>query len=474
MLPRISKTVIAALFAFFLLKIFAVVTASPVIGYANSWDFAREEACFGIWPKYPDGRSKMDANPAGPTNVLIRDGETNGFLCLPSADNVFGHLIGYVRPIGTHVDLRVFGLMRAAVLILSVGVLLTCTVRVRNRAIIAISLLGIFGDITYLGFFNTLYSDTSVQIGAYLSAMGVFLFSSRYERLSVRLVSVSLIGLFLLGATKLQYAPLAFLAGLLFAGIALFVKRSLRVAVVFLVAAIAVPLTFSMAVINAPVSSDMRRANAIDTFMGAVLPSASDPRAAMGKIGLPEHCAHLLGKTFYDPGVAQDGTCPEILKVSRGALLLLFVSDPNTLLQPVVAATKKLYLGMAYSDTENPDGKTGRRYRLVTLTSVSTALKGLSEFAFQMLFVISAALAACAPFLFRDRESVVLLVVGGGISIYAVLSSVFGDGLFDIQKHAALFLLGFVIQWSVLLCGFIAFAWRRREEAIEQRSVSNG
>ena len=48
------------------IRVGAVVTHHPVIGYANNYDMLRLSACLGAWPHYPDGKEVTESNFEAP------------------------------------------------------------------------------------------------------------------------------------------------------------------------------------------------------------------------------------------------------------------------------------------------------------------------------------------------------------------------------------------------------------------------
>jgi hypothetical protein len=71
-----ERTRFATLLAFVLisigaLRVFAVVGATPLLGYANQFDMRRISACVGLWPDLPPA-ARLQAHPEAPIARYVR------------------------------------------------------------------------------------------------------------------------------------------------------------------------------------------------------------------------------------------------------------------------------------------------------------------------------------------------------------------------------------------------------------------
>ena len=430
------------------LKIVAIVSTTPLIAYANNWDFAREFACYGVWEKYPGGKDKTESNFQAPVNPLKYDGDRRPEWCFHAIDNVFVRTVLAFHDGGDDVDLREVGAARVAFLLAMATWLMFLARTLTQRMLISISFLLVFGDIAYLSFFNTLYAEFSMLAGGLFSVFGLMLLAAD-EKARRGVVAFSAISLLFFGLSKAQYMPLAVVFGLVMAAVVL-LKHSARLAAA-LFTALAIGMPTGLAKVNASnngVMSTITVANMMDTLMVAVLPNTRDPKASLRKVGLPDHCARALGVSWYDPGVANNLPCPEIAHTSRTQLIWLFLYDATAFFNPMSLAIQKVRpvqidnLGIAESDLI----ANSKRLAIASESSATKVIDSLSMPAFFMVVLGSIAAAAFAAFQAFRSSTALLVAAGGGIVFYALISSVFGDGFMEISKHATALSMGLFIQ----------------------------
>ena len=85
---KLAPIIITTLIALTIVKIITTIFTTPILGYANNWDFIRQSGCTGIWQHYPD-KPKTDSNPDFTVNNLIFDGQKLRHVCVKSIDNYF-------------------------------------------------------------------------------------------------------------------------------------------------------------------------------------------------------------------------------------------------------------------------------------------------------------------------------------------------------------------------------------------------
>jgi hypothetical protein len=462
MQSRAANIAAWVIFALAALKIIATVSSSPLIAYANNWDFARESACYGVWEKYPNGKDKTTFNFEGPVNPLIYDGDTRPEWCARVIDNVFIRSVLAFHKVGDAIDLREIGLLRAAFLIVMTFWLMRMLKEHRLFASIAFAL--VFGDLAYLSFFNTLYAEFSMLSGALLSVFaGVLLLHE--DRPSWRAVLFAIISLAFFGGAKEQYLPLAILAGLLMA-IILAIKWGSRLSASALaVAALALPATLlSVNSHSTGVMATIKVANIMDAVMLGVLPNASNPINAMHVLKLPDHCAKAIGVSWYDPGVANNLPCPEVASVSRVSFLRLFASDPQSFGKPMWLALQKTRpLQLHYlPNAENEGVRDSATYIFVKETSLSTWFDRLPHGAYAMVACVMFVFGSIYAVMRRDRVYALPIAVASVLAFYAIFSSVFGDGFMELAKHATAFTMGLLLYVSAAIYAAIVETRNRR------------
>ena len=108
--------------------------------------------------------------------------------CAPTADLVFVKIVTLFHDEGGLIDIRMVGLVRAALIFaISVG-LIFLTERATSRLQAAILFLLIFGDIAYISYFNTFYTEYAVIAGLFIIASGICTIGSRRPGFSALLI----------------------------------------------------------------------------------------------------------------------------------------------------------------------------------------------------------------------------------------------------------------------------------------------
>jgi len=459
-----------------LVKAIATVFANPLLGYANNYDFVRQSSCIGIWQDYAN-KPNTAANPLAPVNSLIYDGHTSRGVCMKSSDNLFPWITTRLHKRGDKVDFREISLWKVTFVFAFFFILLSKTTDPRYKLAIAFAFFLIFGDLVNLLYANTLYLEFSVVAGLFFSLFSTTLLMSARSK-DTSLIVATIISLCWLGFSKQQYMPLATLLGTACSAIVFFKYSDRRLALIFLLLAAATPLAYS-AMNNSDHMQGVNFANKTDTFLGAVLPEATDKEKALSKLGLPTECMGGIGKNWYMPDVIQHHPCPEVEHVSRAKLIGIFISDPATLLEPMHKALIRIrpfYPDHIGHMTDPSDGSS-QRYLLLKRSSLSTALAALPA-DYMLSITLASILLGLAAMIsigasLRSRTSppsfAWMILLGGLFSFYALFSSVFGDGYVDMQKHAVGFLVGLAFQLTGVT--FLSVTWLIDRRPIRRTAV---
>jgi hypothetical protein len=438
------------IFAFAAVKILATVRTSPLIAYANNWDFARESGCYGVWEHYTNQKNKTAANFEGPVNPLVYDGDRHPGWCVYAIDNIFIRSVLAFHNFGDEIDLRTVGTLKAIFLLGMMSWLMVLSRKKSHQLVAALTFLLVFGDIAYLSFFNTLYAEFSMLAGAFLSLFGLLMlaYDAGLRRSSIAFCIISLL---FFGLAKAQYMPLAVVAGVMMGIVMLMRHKAVTSGIVLIAVTLAMPIGFNVA--NPPTSGIMRTIsliNIVDTVMVAVLPSTRDPLASMRKIGLPEHCSKGLGVSWYSTrvGNATYPPCPEVAKLSRTKLIGLFLRNPTSFFRPMSLGISRIRpLQLTYlPNTENALVRNSKRYRFLESTSLSSGLDKLGPPAFFFLVIAALATGVTSLLVIRQSSPAFLCSAGGTLIFYALFSSVFGDGFHEISKHGTAIFLGICVQ----------------------------
>jgi hypothetical protein len=443
------------------LKIFAVFFSTPIMGYANNYDFIRQSGCVGLWQAYKD-KPKTSSNPEAPVNALAL-GQKDPAFCIKSIDNVFPSLAAAFHSDGDTVDFREISIWKAALLFSCLWMLLAnLNSGIWKLAVASVFFL-VFGDIANLLYANTLYLEFSVLVGCFFSLWSAALYLCGRSKPRASFSALSVLALLWLGFSKQQYMPLASVLALIISAALMFRWRARKSAALFLLISLCVPFIY-----NKHSHADrFTFANNTDTFLWTVLPEADDKEAALAALGLPKTCMNGIGKHWYEPGIQDSHPCREVQQLSRIKLIKLFFMDPSTFINPMrkaIAGTIPFYppyLG----HLENPQDAASVKYLLVKATSFSTVAAKMPERAFYWVALLSMLLSPCVLAARNsDAESdglpLAMLGLGGMLTLYSVSSSVFGDGYTELQKHGVGFLIGFSFQLTALALFLIHYGHR--------------
>ncbi|MES2817364.1 MAG: hypothetical protein V4812_00055 [Pseudomonadota bacterium] len=460
-------------FALGLLKLSWLTFSGPLLAYANNYDFLRQSACIGVW-QWKDGIDKTAGNYQFPIGTLINDGQRLPDMCLYSIDTLFPWLTGLIQGTGAVFDIAwVGGLKVLAFAVLSAALLHRLSTALRVPMALVFFLIA--GDWVFAAYANTLYLEFSVVAGCFLVLVAGTQLLAQREAPAPALLVLCVMGLVWLGWSKLQYGLLASCLAVGFALVLFGRWRCAKTALVLLVLALLLPFSYSQ--LNdsrSPLMQGLNHANKTNTFQGAVLPAAVDPAEALQRLGLPPSCAAGIGHSWYTPRVNDVHLCPEVQQVSRLALPGLFIAQPSTFFVPLhraIIESRPFYPHYLGKVEPEAGAKAERKVHRAQVTSITTAMAAL-PLALYVALVYAGLLAAALALTrlawsFRrgglseeSRAIAAMLGLGGVVGFYALVSSVFGDGYIELQKHAVALPLALIFQSVGLLWG--VFAWGRR------------
>lgn len=468
---RLLNLVTVMLVLLALLKVVYVTFTTPLLGYANNYDFLRQSSCIGLWQDYQDPTiTKISSHPSAPVDRLIYDGDRQPILCMQSVDNLFAALAVAHHDLGDRLTFSELGRWKVALLLLGLLAMLTWVREAKIRLAVALAFFLVFTDLVNLLYINTLYMEFSVILASFFALLlGIYLIAAA-GRNQTAVLGMFFFWVIWLGLSKQQYMPFAVLLalgnGVLFG----WQRRPVRMLLAVLVA---LGLPWGYANLNDATSGHMQSvnlANKTDTFLWAVLPASRTPEQALQLLGLPEHCMAGIGKHWYIPEVQSNHPCPEVEQLSRVRLLPLFVLEPATFWQPFTQAVA----GMPpyYPDVVGyiGQGRDPAAWPLPVLqqTSLSFWLAKSGPVGAGIITAVAGLLAVLALLALagkKERDTTVrfclwLLLGGATMSYYAVVSSVFGDGYVDLQKHGVGFMIGLALQLSAILILAGQLAWR--------------
>ena len=448
-----ERTRFATLLAFVLIgigawRVYAVVGAAPVLGYANQFDMGRISACVGLWPDLSPA-ARLQAHPEAPIARYV-GGERLPEGCYWSSELLFVAPIAAILAEGETVDLRVIGAIKAVTL---VAVALALGAMLRRRPAFALVHAVVFAlvlcDPIVTLWLNTLYTEFAAILFAYASVVVLVTIGARAtasntpSSTEVAALAISLIGL---GLSRQQHLWLPAL--LIFPLVISLWARARHSALLLIAAAGAV--AFAQADLIGR-HSTIAQANNADVVLGAILPASKDEAMTAKRLGVPDRCLRSVGATWYEPmGEALKSTCPEALVMPRRRLASLVATEPLTLLRATLRALPQLqdwrlgYLGsvegLRYAGSDSVRAVAG-----VPASSIGTVLAGIPSSVFLQMLAASAAIflvsaVACVVAGVSGRSSPLALTLYAltGIAWYAVMTSIFGDGYVELARHAEL------------------------------------
>lgn len=464
-----------ALLLFTVGKMLAITFASPIIGYANNYDFLRVESCMGLWQDV--GGDKTVWHMAGPVNRLVLDRDVRMDACVISIDDLFPYLATRFSKTGQLVDFRKIGGLKAASTLAALCALLLLARR-RERCLVVAALFAlVFGDFGYLAYINTLYTEFSLLLGLFMCSASLWLLWTDTERPSRLSIATAISGLLFLGLAKHQYSGLATVFATVQAIVIARRWQTYRGAVKLLIVGLACPFVFGLTnPSDYGLARAIKLANITDTYLGEVLTHATDRPAALNALKLPASCERGIGDTWYTPGVPLNHPCPELIDANRIRLIGLFVRQPRTFFVPMADSIKRArpIPDPVYGMFEDPASQYQPTYQVTKATSLTTYMDLVPEPAFRLLMIgsmISGAIAAiwCLIALLRNRRDTagpsMLLAVGGVTVLYALGSSVFGDGVSDMTRHTLPWCFGLGVQGLALAIWLAKVLLRKQEQS---------
>jgi hypothetical protein len=463
------------IFSFGSIRIVKLILHHPLLGYANSFDMIRIQACHQIWPADPNVQPGTMTYQAPLENYKFDKTLNLGF-CHYNSELIFtimGEiLIRLLQPhlIGDTFSIRIFGLIRGASLIfIGLGFLIWCILQKQyTTALIHVLIYTIvIADPANTLYLNTFYTEFSALFFAYLSCLIFYRVSFGIERSITALVFG--ITLFLLGASKLQHIGLPLIFFISFIFFNWHNIHTKKLTAVFALLGVISSGIYQEFLRHTPSMDAIEYANATDTFLLTVLPATSDPYSAAKILKLPDHCVEHRGKTWYTPGVQENHPCPEVRNVSRVRIIWLALHDPQFVIN-VTREGIKLLRGWLLSHV----GSIGN----VKLERASRIVFSLSDWIDQIPDTILKALFL-APFIIilwvigwmrscnlsnTIRCGAAIIVLLGLSTFYVFYSSLFGDGYCEFSKHTHLYFsfyiaLIVILMFMMIIEGKNIFLW---------------
>ncbi|HUP96754.1 MAG TPA: hypothetical protein VM073_02370 [Usitatibacter sp.] len=436
-----------------------VVFGGPLAGYGNQYDMHRTGSCLGLFPAIAAPADKR-ATPDAPIDLYRKDSTDPGGACYRSTEVLLAAAVASAAR-GLQSDaagfrLRwlgatKFGLLALTALLLAYGLAPHTAASITHGVIVVF----VLGDPAVTLWFNTLYTEFAIFWGLYAS-IGCLVALALAARAAPLLWLALACGLAGLAFSREQFA---LLPPALVLAAAPWLWRASPSPYVLTLGVAVVTSMISFGLLPRPVA--VAEANRADAYLGVVLPASSDPASALSRLRLPARCASMIGASWYlQRGDDIHVVCPEVLRLPSTAFLRFAASEPLVLARatarviPTLQSVAPPSLGTMAGPTKREIAELPWR-RGSMLHAIAYALDGRA-FAAMVLATIAGAFVA-APLgivrilMRRDPGGGALLaLLLGGTTLYALATTVFGDGLSESARH-------FLAGWLAVACAVVAF-----------------
>lgn len=293
----------------------------PIIGLANNGDFYRLMDWFGL--RYPP--NNQNALFFTHINRLFEIGKPSGYANYLSSELLFVKLAIYIDHLFSNdllFNLKYLGALHT-LFCLIVFILLILTLKgfsFRTRLLAYFSIFFIFGDVAYVAYFNSIYSEPASLLFLGLSLGLAFLYSQHYKHLRYPLVVILayyiavLLFVFAKPQNTIVGIPLAVL------GLILVVRYSGKGTASFPRSTIPIFLTLSVIFASIWQASFgqppiLKRNNLFNIVFFEILKNSSSPITDMAELGItnPEYSS-LIGHHVY----LADDLAPELVADFQG------------------------------------------------------------------------------------------------------------------------------------------------------------
>jgi hypothetical protein len=359
-------------------------------------------------------------------------------------------------------DIRVLGLMHAALLFLGIALIISAHSKLRkpSRWILSLLLVWIFTDVGYVSFFNSFYAQTASPLFLVLTAGFFALLVSKDDKKWTYFATFYFAALLFI-CSKPQEAP----QGVLLAVIVFLAARALRTRWVKTlgVVSVAVMLMFAaLCYVSSP--TGVKNNSLYNAVFGDLLKNSPDPAADLAELKLSNDLLKYVGTHAFikDSPVPQDWFKAAFYqKVRHEDLLGFYMRHPSRLWELITRRSAKAFtLVTHYGNFEKRSG--------FPPGTKSSAFKIWSDFKekvfpgspWTLVVLFFGNIAAVALLLIRDRKSGdswhLRLSAFGILNLMAVgafLTSTLGDGTLDIVRQ----LFTFNAMTDLCLIGDVVF-----------------
>lgn len=453
--PRLSTILMWLLLGYGIFRLLALVTATPLMGYANTGDFGRILSCFGLEPAAPHLPASQ-AYPDAPIALFRANGSVDHNYCYLTSEIWFVRLA--LTFAGAPVSIQTLGVVQALALSAAgIGLTLLYKRLSIQAALISAGIFALLAADPMNGLFlNTFFSEFAAFLCAYVSAalLLCMILTQTWEPGLLLLFCLALYGL---GIAKVQMWLFPFLLAAFFIVVSLLrmrkqVRRSeLVLGMGMLAATLLVVSGLQSYQRERPAYIQATRlANAMDLYFITLLPNTQDPQGALALLGLPPSCAQYIGISFYDIGGGKNMQCREIENVAPARALLLLAREPRLFwllgLDSLIHSRPWLveYVGWVGKGSDAPiDMQFPQPF-----WSIAIYIQALPQTVYLLMYLILGTGALLALGILagtrqhalsgRLGQIAIFVLLMSLVVLYALASAFFGAGLNDFAKHAYL------------------------------------
>ncbi len=425
----------------------------PVLGLADSGDFARVMGGAGIAPLDPN--ETYDDRYFGFSHTYYGYGSymLGGYF---STHVLLVAIAGWVGRIVSldHFDMRVLGFCYAALYIWAMVRLIRYSPMLDNRratlavsAVLAASLVFVFGDIGYIVYFQSFFGEPYALIATLLT-VGAALALLASDKPSGAMLAIFIGAALALATSKIQNAPLGFAFALLaWRMLKLRDDRGWRKQV--WTGAIILVVCSALMIVVAP--DRLKHTNLYQSIFFGVLKNSSDVASDMKELGIPDKYAGLAGTNYFQKDTVIPQSDPvlhrEVLeRLSHKDIALYYARHPSRFIQKLEVAARNgvyirpLYLGNYDQSTEKPRGAVSHAFSAWSEWKVKTMPHTLGIFLmFYAFYYLALAWSWLRTASLRLRLGLETMAIIGIAGAFAVFVAIIGDGEADMGKHLFMF-----------------------------------
>jgi hypothetical protein len=430
-----------------------LIMISPVIGIADSGDFARVLGVSGLTAQDPNLSYYEQYIHYAHQHYGYGGYKLGGYISTHIILVALAGLIGKI--INSEMfDIRVLGACYSALFVWAITLMVRNVPLANNRrntiivtALMAFCLLFVFGDIGYLAYFQSFFGEPYALIGMLLLVSSAVALAST-DKPTGKLLALFVAAALAVATSKIQNAPLGFAFALLaWRMFGLRVDRKWKQQT--LIGMIVLVLGSALMIGVAP--DRLRNTNLYQSIFYGVLKDSPDVARDMNELGIPEKYAVLAGTNYFQKDTAIPQKDPvlrrEVLeKLSHKDIAIYYLHHPSRFMQKLDKAAsnsmfiRPYYLGNYDQSAGKPPGAIAYTFSGWSQWKVEHMPRGPGWYAgvYVLYFAVLGVLwwRSSSRRLRLVAETLAVVALAG---IFACIVPLIGDGEADLGKHLFMF-----------------------------------